>query len=128
MLQTPAGFDFPLVTSMTAFTALPLKFIIDTIKGAIPQIPGPMLPAVGFIIGYAQCIVVLMAAERPFSKAILAQCAIAAVGAQIAAGAATWNQTRVDKVDEKIQAALDKDPKAGTSVADIKASVDNQTS
>lgn len=109
-LQTapaPAGFDFPLVTALTAFTALPVKFLVDVVKGAWTTVPGAVLPLVGIVIGYVFCVIVLVASETAFSAAVYAQCAIASVGAQVAAMAVTWNQTRANKVEERIQTALD---------------------
>jgi hypothetical protein len=121
----PAGFDFPLVAALTAFIALPVKFLVDVVKGAIPELPGAFLPLVGIIIGLLFCVVVLVAAETPFKASVYAQCAIAAVGAQVAAMAVTWNQTRADKVDEKIQTALE--APTGTTRAQLEKTVERQT-
>lgn len=119
----PPGFEFPLVTALTAFIALPVKFLVDVVKGW-NKVPGPMLPLVGIVIGYIFCIVALVAARTPFDAAVYAQCGIAAVGAQIAAMAVTWNQTRANKVEERIQTALDL-PK-GSSKAEVDAQVFNK--
>ena len=121
IFQAPAGFDFPLVTALTAFTALPVKFLVDVVKGAIPKLPSAFLPLIGVIVGFLFCLLVLVAAETSFKAAVYAQCGIAAVGAQVAAMAVTWNQTRADKVDEKIQTALDAKP--GTTRAQVDAVV-----
>lgn len=123
LLQTapaPAGFDFPLVTALTAFIALPVKFLVDVVKGW-EVVPGAALPLVGIVIGYAFCVVVLVAAETSFAASVYAQCAIAAVGAQIAAMAVTWNQTRANKVEERIQTALDLPQ--GSSKAEVDSAV-----
>lgn len=123
ILQTapaPAGFDFPLVTTLTAFIALPVKFLVDVVKGW-SKVPGSALPVVGIAIGYAFCVLVLIAAETPFKAAVFAQCGIAAVGAQVAAMAVTWNQTRANKVEERIQTALDLPQ--GSSKDDVNAKV-----
>lgn len=126
-LQTaPAGFDFPLVALLTGFIALPVKFLVDTVKGAIPAIPGPALPFVGVVLGFGFCCLVLVANRTAFDSAVLAQCGIAAVGGQVAAMAATWNQTRVDKVDEKIEKALNM-PSTATK-ADVEAAVKKDAS
>lgn len=106
MFQAPAGFDFPLVAALTAFIALPVKVLVDVIKGAVPKLPGAFLPPIGIVIGFLFCLVVLVAAEIAFKSSIYAQCAIAAVGAQVAAMAVTSLQTRVNRVDEKIDMAL----------------------
>lgn len=116
----PAGFEFPLVTALVAFMALPVKFLVDVVK-EWNVVPGPVLPVIGIVIGYVFCIVVLVAARTPFDSAVFAQCGIAAVGAQIAAMAVTWNQTRADKVEERIQTALDLPQ--GSSKADVNAQV-----
>lgn len=116
----PAGFEFPLVTALTAFMALPVKFLVDVVKGW-NVVPGPVLPVIGIIIGYVFCILVLVAARTPFDSAVYAQCGIAAVAAQIAAMAVTWNQTRADKVEERVQTALDLPQ--GSSKADVNARV-----
>lgn len=121
LFQTaPAGFDFPLVAALTAFIALPVKFLVDVVKGW-NVVPGSALPVIGIVIGYAFCVLVLVAAEAPFKASVFAQCGIAAVGAQIAAMAATWNQTRANKVEERIQTALDLPQ--GSSKADVNAQV-----
>lgn len=112
----PAGFDFPLVTTLTAFIALPVKFLVDVVKGW-NRIPGNLLPVIGIAIGYVFCVVVLVAARTPFDSAVYAQCGLAAVGAQVAAMAVTWNQTRASKVEERIQVALDLP--AGSDKADV---------
>lgn len=123
ILQTapaPAGFDFPLVTALTAFIALPVKFLVDVVKGW-NVVPGSALPVIGIVIGYGFCIVALIAARTAFDSAVFAQCGIAAVGAQIAAMAVTWNQTRANKVEERIQTALDLPQ--GSSKAEVDAKV-----
>ena len=112
----PAGFDFPLVTALTAFLALPVKFLVDVVKGW-NLLPGSVLPLVGIVIGYGFCVIVLVAASTPFAAAVYAQCAIASVGAQIAAMAVTWNQTRANRVEERIQTALDLP--AGSNKAEV---------
>lgn len=112
----PAGFDFPLVTALTAFIALPVKFLVDVVKGW-DVVPGKVLPVIGIVIGYVFCVVVLVAARTSFDSAVYAQCGLAAVGAQIAAMAVTWNQTRASKVEERIQVALDLP--AGSDKADV---------
>lgn len=116
----PAGFEFPLVTALTAFMALPVKFLVDVVKGW-NKVPGSFLPVIGIAIGYVFCIIVLIAARTPFDSAVYAQCGIAAVGAQIGAMAVTWNQTRADKVEERVQTALDLPQ--GSSKADVNAQV-----
>jgi hypothetical protein len=83
-----------------------VKFLVDVVKGAWASAPGAALPIVGLVTGYAFSLIVLVASQTPINGAVYAQIAIAAVGAQIAAAAATWNQTRADKVDEKIDKAL----------------------
>lgn len=121
MFQAPAGFDFPLVAALTAFVALPVKVLVDIIKRAIPKLPGAFLPPIGIVIGFVFCLVVLVAAEIAFKSSIYAQCAIAAVGAQVAAMAVTSLQTHANRVDEKIQTALDSPQ--GTTRADVDAKV-----
>lgn len=113
IFQAPAGFDFPLVAALTAFIALPVKVLVDVIKAAVPKLPGSLLPPIGIVIAYLFCLVVLIAAEIAFKSSVYAQCAIAAVGAQVGAMAVTSLQTHVNKVDEKIQTALDS-PKGTT--------------
>jgi hypothetical protein len=119
-IPAPAGFDFPLVTALTGFMALPVKFLVDVVKGW-NVVPGSLLPVIGIVIGYVFCIIVLIAAKTPFDSAVYAQCGIAAVGAQIAAMAATWNQNRAEKVEERVQTALDLPQ--GSSKADVNAKV-----
>lgn len=116
----PAGFDFPLVAALTAFIALPVKFLVDVVKGW-NVVPGPVLPVIGIAIGYVFCVVTLIAAKTIFDASVFAQCGIASVGAQVAAMAVTWNQARADKVEERIQTALDLPQ--GSSKADVNAKV-----
>lgn len=121
----PSGFEFPLVTALTAFMALPVKFLVDVVKGW-NVVPGSLLPVIGIAIGYVFCVLVLIAARTPFDAAVYAQCGIASVGAQIAAMAVTWNQTRANKVEERIQTALDLPQ--GSSKAEVDAQVFNKES
>jgi hypothetical protein len=120
-MQVPTNFDFPLVAALTAFIALPVKFLVDTIKGAVPRIPSPTLPLIGLAIGFVLALLVLVAAEISFKASVFAQCVLAAITAQLAAMAATWNQARVEKRDETIEQALKMS--ASSSVADVKAAV-----
>ena len=105
--QAAPTFDFPLVTKLTLFIALPVKFTVDTVRGMVPQIPSQALPLVGVVAGFLYALLALVADKAAFESAVYAQCAFAAVGAQLGAMAVTSNQTRVQKVDEKINAALD---------------------
>lgn len=113
----PAAFNFPLVAALAAFIALPVKVLVDVVKAAIPKLKPEYLPAVGLVTGYAFSVIVLVAAEIPFKKAVWAQCLIAAVMALVGAMAATALQTKVNMVDETINAALKAD--AGTTRAEI---------
>lgn len=104
--QAPAGFDLPLVTALTAFIALPVKVLVDVVKGAVPKIPASLLPLIGLIVGFLFAMVVLVAVEIPFKGSVYAQCAIAAVGAQVGAMAVTAFQNKVNKTEERVDAAL----------------------
>lgn len=119
----PSGFEFPLVTALTAFIALPVKFLVDVVKDW-NVVPRQALPLVGVIIGYVFCVMTLIAARTPLDAAVYSQCGIAAVGAQIVAMAVTWNQTRANKVEERIQTALDLPQ--GSSKAEVDAQVFNK--
>ena len=124
MIQTaPAGVDFPLVTLLAGFIALPVKFLVDVIKGAAPKIPDSALPAAGVVVGYAFCVVVLIANRTAFDMAVYAQCGIAAVAAQVAASAATWNQNRAQQLNKTIETAIN--APEGTTVAQVKEQVKN---
>lgn len=123
-LQTaPAGLDFPLVTLLTGFIALPVKVLVDMVKKAAPKIPDGVLPVVGIVIGYVFCVLVLVANKTVFDMAVYAQCGIAAVGAQVAAMAATWNQNSAQQLNTTIQTAIDSKP--GTTIAEVKEQVKN---
>ena len=125
MIQTaPAGLDFPLVTLLAGFIALPVKFLVDVIKGAAPKIPDSALPAAGVVVGYVFCVIVLIANRTQFDMAVYAQCGIAAVAAQVAASAATWNQNRAQQLNKTIQTAIDSGP--DTTVAQVKEQVKNE--
>ena len=122
MLQAaPAGFDLPLVTALTAMIALPVKVLVDVIKGMWPNAPSGMLPPMGLIIGFAIAIVVLVAVRQPLDAAVYAQCTLAAIGAQVGAMAASALQNKVNKVEERVDAALAAAP--GTTKAEINDAV-----
>lgn len=118
------GFDVPLVAPITAMIALPVKFLVDVVKGGWPSLPSQFLPVIGIVTAFAFAVLVVVAGNIEFSRSVLSQCGIAAVGAQIAAMASTWNQNRADKIDEKIQTALD--AKKGTTRAEVDATVKAQ--
>lgn len=117
----PAGFDFPLVAALTAFIALPVKILVDVVKGALPRLPSSLLPVVGLVIAYLFCLVVLAAAEIAFKPSVFAQCGIASVGAQVGAMAVTAFQSSVNKTEERVDAALAAAP--NTTKAQIDAQV-----
>jgi hypothetical protein len=121
LFQTAAGFDLPLVTALTAFIALPVKVLVDVVKGAVPKLPGTLLPLAGLLIGYLFSVVVLVAVEVPFKASVWAQCAIAAVGAQVGAMAVTALQNKVNRTEERMDAALA--APAGTTKAEVDAQV-----
>jgi hypothetical protein len=121
----PAGFDLPLVTALTAMIALPVKVLVDIIKGMWPNAPGGFLPPMGLVIGFAVSLVVLVATKQPLDASIYAQCALAAVGAQVGAMAVSALQNKVNKVEERVDAALAAPP--GTTKAEIDAAVKNPT-
>lgn len=123
MQTAPAGLDFPLVTLLTGFIALPVKFLVDMVKAAAPKLPDGYLPVVGVLFGFGFCLVVLEANRTHFDGAVFAQCGIAAVGAQAAAMATTWNQNRAQQLNKTIQTAIDSP--SGTTVADVKEQVKN---
>lgn len=117
----PAGFEFPLVVALTAFIALPVKVLVDIVKAAVPMLPAPALPLVGLVVAYLFCILVLVANKTAFDGSVYAQCGIAAVGAQVGAMAVTAFQNKVNKTEERVEAALA--APAGTSKADVDAQV-----
>ena len=121
IFQAPAGFDFPLVAALTAFIALPVKVLVDVVKAAVPRLPSTLLPVVGLLIAYVFCLVVLVAAEIALKGSVLAQCGIASVGAQVGAMAVTAFQSKVNKTEERVDAALAS--KAGTTKAESDAKV-----
>lgn len=124
--SAPAGFDLPLVASLTAFIALPVKFMVDVVRGAVPQLPTGLVPLAGIVIGYVFGAIVLVAVGTPFAASVYAQIGIASVGAQVAAAAASSFQTKVNKVDERMDAALSL-PK-GSTKADVDAAVKKENS
>lgn len=97
------GFDLPLVTSLAAFIALPVKGSVDIVKGAWTRLPSNALPLVGVVVAYVFCVVVLLATKHPFEASIYAQCFLAAVIAQLGAMAATAGQDRANKNRELAQ-------------------------
>lgn len=125
LFQAPAGFDLPLVTALTAFIALPVKVLVDVVKGAVPKLPSTILPPIGLVVGFLFAVLVLVAVETPFKGSVYAQCAIAAVGAQVGAMAVTAFQSKVNKTEERVDAALA--APAGTTKAEVDAKVFNGT-
>lgn len=121
----PAGFYFPLVVALTAFIALPVKVLVDIAKAAVPRLPSAGLPLVGLVTAYAFSVVVLIANKTAFDGSVYAQCAIAAVGAQVGAMAVTAFQSKVNKTEERVEAALA--APAGTTKAEVDAKVFNGT-
>lgn len=121
IFQAPAGFDLPLVTALTAFIALPVKVLVDVVKGALPKLSSSLLPLVGLVIGFGFSMVVLVAVKIPFDASAFAQCGIAAVGAQVGAMAVTAFQNKVNKTEERMDAALA--ASAGTTKAEVDAKV-----
>lgn len=117
----PSGFEFPLVVALTAFIALPVKVLVDIVKAAVPVIPASGLPVVGLVIAYLFCIVVLIANKTAFDGSVYAQCGIAAVGAQVGAMAVTAFQNKVNKTEERVDAALA--APTGTTKAQVDAQV-----
>ena len=120
---TPAGFDLPLVTALTAFIALPVKVLVDIVKGMWANAPSGVLPPIGLAIGFGVSILVLVAIKQPLDGAVYAQCALAAVGAQVGAMAVSALQNKVNKVEERVEAALA--APEGTTKAEIDAAVKN---
>lgn len=92
----PAGFDLPLVAALTAFIALPVKFLVDVVRGTFTSISN-LIPIIGIVIGFLFSVVVLVAIARPLTASVLAQCLIAGVGAQIAAMAASGGQNKANE-------------------------------
>jgi hypothetical protein len=123
--QPPIGFDLPLVTGLAGFIALPVKVLVDVIKGMWPKAPPGFLPPIGLVIGFLMSLVVLVAIKQPLDSAIYAQCTLAAVGAQVGAMAASALQNKVNRVEERVDAALAATP--GTTKAEINDAVRNGT-
>jgi hypothetical protein len=121
----PVGFDLPLVTALTAMIALPVKVLVDVVKGMWANAPGGVLPPIGLVIGFVVALVVLVATRQPLDGAVYAQCVLAAIGAQVGAMAVTGLQNKVNKVEERVEAALAAEP--GTTKAEINEAVKNPT-
>lgn len=119
----PVGFDLPLVTALTAFIALPVKVLVDIVKGMWANAPSGVLPPIGLVIGFGVAVLVLVAIRQPFDSAVYSQCALAAVGAQVGAMAVSALQNKVNKVEERVEAALA--APAGTTKAEIDSAVKN---
>jgi hypothetical protein len=119
----PVGFDLPLVTALTAFIALPVKVLVDIVKGMWAKAPSGVLPPIGLLIGFGVSVLVLIAIRQPFDGAVYAQCALAAVGAQVGAMAVSALQNKVNKVEERVEAALA--APEGTTKAQINEAVKN---
>lgn len=121
----PVGFDLPLVTALTAMIALPVKVLVDVVKGMWANAPSGLLPPIGLVIGFVVSLVVLVATRQPLDSAVYAQCVLAAIGAQVGAMAASALQNKVNKVEERVDAALAAGP--GTTKAEVDAAVKSGT-
>jgi hypothetical protein len=103
LLQADDGisFNLPLVTSLSAFTAVFVKGTVDAIKGAVTVLPSQALPFVGVAVAFVYCIIVLKATSHPMTSAVWFQCILAAVGSQFGAMAVTslqnWANDKRDK-------------------------------
>lgn len=94
----PGGFDLPYVAPLAAFIALPVKVLVDIVRGAWVGIPAGLVPLVGVVCAFAFSSVVLLAAKIHFDGSVWAQCAIAAVMAQVGAMAASAVQNKVNEI------------------------------
>lgn len=121
LFQAPAGFDLPLVAALTAFIALPTKVLVDVVKAAWESLPAKVLPLVGLVIAFGFSIVVLIAVKTHLDASVFAQCGIAAVGAQVGAMAVTAFQSKVNRTEERVEAALA--APTGTTKAEVDAQV-----
>lgn len=115
------SFSLPLVGLLTAVIATPVQVLVSITRGFAPNLNGRYLPLCGIGYGFLMSLLGVVGAKYSFDLSAVAQCGMAAVGAQIGAMAAVGLHDKVTKVDEKIQAALD--APAGTKREDVEEAV-----
>lgn len=88
MLQSNP-FELPAVATLGAILIGPTKITVDVIKGAIPKLPGGILPLIGLAVAFVLGIVYEIAVDATFTSALYAQVLLAALGGQGGAMIAT---------------------------------------
>lgn len=106
-METLNTFNLPLVGLLIAVIATPVQVLVSITRGFAPNLSGKYLPLFGVGYGFLMALTGVVGAEYPFKASVVAQCFMAAIGAQIGAMAAVGIHNKVTKVEEKIQAALD---------------------
>ena len=107
MQEAVQQIDFPLIGLLTGFLSLPLKFLVDVIRRNFPSLPGERVPVIGIGVAYILCMIVVAAAPQiTFNVPTFFECLLAAITMQATAMGITEFQTKTNKVEEKINAAL----------------------
>lgn len=110
LLQTPSpspvaglatGETMVAVGALALFLGIPVKGIVDIIKGATGA-SGGKLPVIGVFVGMLLAILVQIASGTSLSLMIAAQCFFAGLMAQLTAMASTGLQTKMEAARDKI--------------------------
>lgn len=94
------GENLVAVGGLSLFLGIPVKGIVDIIKGATGA-TGGKLPVIGVLVGTILAVLVQVASAYPLSMQVFAMCFFAGLMAQLAAMASTTLQTKMEDAREK---------------------------
>lgn len=98
------GENLVAVGGLSLFLGIPVKGIVDIIKGATGA-TGGKLPVIGVIVGTILAVMVQIASAYPLSMQVFAMCFFAGLMAQLAAMASTTLQTKMEDARDKSEKA-----------------------
>jgi hypothetical protein len=116
LLQAGSPFDLPIVAALGAAISLPTKIAVDVIKGAVPRLPGGVLPLIGVLLAFGIALLFQVATSTPFNGALFAQCGLAALIGQGGAMVATATQANADMKRALAAMPSSSEPLQGKSV------------
>lgn len=100
------------------------KVLIDVIKMTPIPSPSTSLPILAFVASEVCAFLLFWAGDAPMNRQSLAITVLVGIAATGGAVLASAFQTKADKVDERIDAALSLKP--GSTVADVEKKVNSQ--
>lgn len=95
------GENMVAVGALALFLGIPVKGIVDIVKGATGA-SGGKLPVIGVAVGTLLALLVQIASGTSLSTMIAAQCFFAGLMAQLAAMASTGLQTKMEDARDKM--------------------------